>query len=91
MRCTFIARTCTDLPVSVCCRVMGVSSSGFYSRQANPVTDKDLDDAYLTDAIVDIHRMSRRSYGSPRVHGELRLGEGIRCSRKRVERLMAQA
>ena len=35
--------------------------------------------------------MSRRSYGSPRVHDELRLGEGIRCSRKRVERLMRQA
>jgi len=88
---TFIARTCTDLPVSVCCRVMGVSTSGFYSWQAEPVRSKDLDDAYLTDTIVDIHRMSRRSYGSPRVHAELRLGEGINCSRKRVERLMAQA
>jgi putative transposase len=88
---TFIARTCTDLPVSVCCRVMEVSTSGYYAQQANPVTDKELDDAYLTDTIVDIWRMSRRSYGSPRVHAELRLGEDIRCSRKRVERLMRQA
>jgi putative transposase len=88
---TFIARTCTDLPVSVCCRVMGVSTSGFYAWQAGPITGKDLQDAYLTNTIVDIHRMSRRSYGSPRVHAELRLGEGIRCSRKRVERLMRQA
>jgi putative transposase len=32
--------------------------------------------------------MSRRSYGSPRVH---RLGLGTCCSRKRVERLMRQA
>ena len=45
----------------------------------------------MTNTIVDIHRMSRRSYGSPRVHAELRLGAGIRCSRKRVERLMRQA
>ena len=52
---------------------------------------KDLDDAYLSDTIVDIWTMSRRSYGSPRVHAELRLGEDIRCSRKRVERLMRQA
>ena len=88
---TFIARACTDLPVSTCCRVMKASTSGYYAWQANPVTGKDIADAYLTDAIVDIHRMSRRSYGSPRVHAELRLGEGIRCSRKRVERLMAQA
>jgi putative transposase len=88
---TFIARACTDLPVSVCCRVMKVSTSGFYAWQANPVSDKDLDDAYLTDTIVDIWRMSRRSYGSPRVHAELRLGEDIRCGKKRVERLMTQA
>jgi putative transposase len=88
---TFIARACTDLPVSVCCRVMEVSTSGFYTRQTNPVSDKDLDDAYLTNTIVDIHRISRRSYGSPRVHAELRLGEGICCSKKRVERLMKEA
>jgi putative transposase len=35
--------------------------------------------------------MSRRSNGSPRVHAELRLGQEVRCSRKRVERLMRQA
>jgi putative transposase len=91
MRYTFIARACTDLPVSVCCRVMRVSTSGFYAWQADPVTSKDLEDAYLSDTIVDIWKMSRRSYGSPWVHAELRLGEDIRCSRKRVERLMAQA
>ena len=56
---------------------MMVSTSGFYAWQANPVTDKDLDDAYLTDTIVDIWRMSRRSYGSPRVHAELRLGQDL--------------
>jgi putative transposase len=88
---TFIARACTDLPVSVCCRVMEVSTSGYYGWQANPVTDKDLDDAYLTDTIVDIWRMSRRSYGSPRVHAELRLGQDVRCSKKRIERLMKEA
>ena len=63
-------------------------------RVASParVSDRDWDDAVLTNTIVDIHRMSRRSYGSPRVHAELRLGlEDVRCSRKRVERLMRQA
>lgn len=88
---TFIARACTDLPVSACCRVMEVSSAGFYAWQANPITDKDLDDAYLTNTIVDIWHMSRRSYGSPRVRAELRLGQGIGCSKKRIERLMREA
>lgn len=88
---TFIARRCEGLPVAACCRVMGVSTSAFYAWQANPVSDRDWADARLTNAIFDIHIMSRRSYGSPRVHDELVLGEGIRCSRKRVERLMRQA
>ncbi len=88
---TFIARRCDDLPVAVCCRVMGVSTSGFYAWRANPVSDRDWEDAQLTNIIVDIHRRSRCSYGSPKVHADLRLGEGLRCSRKRVERLMRQA
>jgi len=87
----FIDRACSDLPVVACCRVMKVSTSGFYAWRAQPCSDRDYADAVLTNTIVDIHRMSRRSYGSPRVHAELRLGEGIACSRKRVARLMAQA
>jgi putative transposase len=88
---TFIAGRCSDLPVAACCRVMKVSTSGFYQWKAQPVSDRDWDDAVLTNTIVDIHRMSRRSYGSPRVHSELRLGLDTFCSRKRVERLMRQA
>jgi hypothetical protein len=71
---TFIYRRCGDLPVGTCCRVMGVSTSGFYAWRACPVSDRDWDDAVLTSQILDIHRASRRSYGSPRVHDELRLG-----------------
>ena len=88
---TFIAQRCEDLPVAACCRVMGVSTSAFYAWQANPISDRDRNDALLTNTIVNIHAMSRRSYGSPRVHAELALGEGIHCGRKRVERLMRQA
>jgi putative transposase len=88
---TFIAQRCGDVPVAACCRMMGVSTSGFCAWQANPVSDRDRADAQLTNKIVDIHRSSRRSYGSPRVHADLRLGAGVLCSRKRVERLMRQA
>ena len=88
---TFIARVCSDLPVAVCCRVMKVSTSGFYAWRSQPCSDRNFEDAALTNTIVDIHRASRRSYGSPRVHAELRLGQSLRCSRKRVERLMRQA
>ena len=87
----FIAQVCSDLPVATCCRVMKVSTSGFYAWQANPVSEKEMSDAFLTNTIIDIHRMSRRSYGSPRVHAELRLGQDTCCSRKRIERLMKEA
>src|SRR4051794_21332713 len=88
---TFIAKRCSDLPTATCCRVMKVSTSGFYAWKVQPVSRRDLDDAYLTNTIVDVHRASRRSYGSPRVHADLRLGRTVCCSRKRVERLMRQA
>ena len=73
---TFIARRCADLPVATCCRVMGVSTSGFYAWQADPVSERDWATRVLTNTIVDIHTMSRRSYGSPRVHAELRWARG---------------
>jgi hypothetical protein len=59
---SFIYRRCGDLPVGTCCRVMGVSTSGFYAWRACPVSDRDWGDAVLTSQILDIHRASRRSY-----------------------------
>ena len=82
-----------NYPVAVLCRTLGVSPSGFYEwrhRQDHPAL-RTLADAALTERIVAIDTMSRRSYGSPRIHAELVLGEGIRCGRKRVERLMRAA
>ena len=44
-------------------------------------------DERLLEHIRAIHHASRGLYGSPRVHAEL-VAEGIRCSRKRIARLM---
>jgi transposase InsO family protein len=41
--------------------------------------------------ITAIHQMSRGSYGSPRVHAELRPGRGLRCGRKRLAPLISAA
>ena len=49
---TFIAELCSDLPVSVCCRVMKVSTSGYYQRLAAPVTDTDWDEAHRANTVV---------------------------------------
>jgi putative transposase len=74
------------------CDRLGVSRAGFYEwrhAQANPCR-RAREDAELLERIREIHTMSRRSYGSPRIFVELRLGEGRRIGRKRIERLMRQ-
>ena len=68
--------------------MLGVSRSGYYEWRGRPPSARDTADAVLANTIVDIHAMSRRAYGAPRVHAELRLGQGIRIGRKRVARLM---
>ncbi len=87
---TFIAQRCEDLPVAVCCRVMGVSTSGFYAWRANPVSDRDFDDAVLTNTAFDIHQISRGVPMAPRGSTPSWSSARVRCSRKRVARLMAQ-
>jgi len=47
-------------------------------------------DAVLLEKIETIHRNSRATYGAPRIHAELKAID-IRCSRKRVARLMRRA
>ena len=78
------------LPISAACRFFGVSTSGFYEwrhTQQHPCARR-RSDAVLRETIREVHRQSRGTYGSPRVHAELRLGLNIRIGRKRVERLM---
>ena len=79
------------LPVSLTCRLVGVSTSGFYEWRSRPLSARAVADGELLGHIRAAHQLSRGTYGSPRVHAELRLGMGIRCGRKRVERLMRSA
>ncbi|WP_375155077.1 IS3 family transposase [Micromonospora sp. 4G55] len=80
-----------EIAVAVACRVLGVSTSGYYDWRGRPVSRRQAADQALGELIRDIHQMSRGTYGSPRVHAELRLAAGVRCGRKRVERLMRHA
>ena len=79
------------MPVRLICRVLGVSPAGYYDWRRRPASARSAADAALTVTIGEIHTASRGTYGAPRVHAELRLGLGLRCGRKRVERLMRAA
>jgi putative transposase len=77
-------------PISLLCRVLEVSRSSYYDWQDRPPSKRDRENAALTEKIRQIHNKSRQIYGYPRVHAELR-ALGVRCSRKRVARLMRKA
>lgn len=73
------------------CRVLNISTSGYYDWLGRPESPRQLRNKELTKMIEAIHTESRGSYGSPRVHAELTLGLGEKVNRKRVERLMRRA
>ena len=72
------------------CRVLGVSTSGYYARQKRPCSARARSDASLSARIATIHQRSRATYGAPRIQVELR-EQGIRVGRKRVARLLRAA
>ncbi len=78
------------LPVSLLCRMLGVSRSGYYAWRERPPSKRSREDATLTEKIREVHQRSRETYGYPRVHAELRALD-VRCGRRRVARLMREA
>jgi len=78
-------------PVGVLCRLLRVSKSGFYAWMKRSMSARARTDVRLTAVIRAIHECSKGTYGSPRVHAELVLGEGMHVARKRVARLMRTA
>jgi transposase InsO family protein len=77
--------------IAVMCRVLGVSRSGYHAWAHRPPSPRSVRDAEISAAIRHVWERSRRTYGAPRVHVELRLDHNIRCGRKRVARLMRTA
>jgi len=73
------------------CRVLEVSRSGYHAWAIREPSARAVSDQLLTGRIAGIHKQSGETYGSPRVHAELRLADGVQVGRKRVERLMRTA
>lgn len=78
-----------DYKIIDLCRVAGVSRSGFDSWRSRPtVTARTRADAEIVEAIQDIWAKSRRTYGRPRLLGQLRR-RGHWVGTYRLTRLMA--
>jgi len=77
-------------PIATMCRVLEVSTSGYYAWRKRTVSQRSQADAILTDRIRTIHARSKGTYEAPRIHAEL-ADEGVHVGRKRVARLMQAA
>ena len=89
MRFTFIAAKKAEHTVTILCRCLCVTRSGFYAWQARPESLHARDDRRLKVLVRASFEESRRRYGSPRVHEDL-IDLHERVSRKRVGRLMRE-
>jgi transposase InsO family protein len=87
MKYQFIADHRQEFLITVMCRVLGVSRSGYYAWRKRPTCARKMADQTLTEQIETIHQDSRRTYGSPRIHDEL-VETGVKCGHNRVARLM---
>jgi transposase InsO family protein len=73
------------IPVVVTCEVLGFTPQAFYKWRSRPYSDRDWDDAHLTNAIVDVHA-DDPEFGYRFIADELEL-KGHRASENRVHRL----
>ena len=79
-----------EFPIATMARVLGVSVSGYHAWRQRPPSAHAVEDKMLLKRVRTIHTTSRQTYGSPRVHAELR-ATGRRHGRKRIARLMRAA
>ncbi len=89
MRFRFVEAEKAHYPIGLLCRCLSVSRSGYYAWRRRAPSPRAQEDARLKVKIASSHAASRRTYGSPRIHRDLR-EEGHRVSRKRVARLMQE-
>ena len=71
------------------CRALGVSAAGYYAWRSRPESERRKQDRQLGALVDESHARSRTTYGSPRVHADLK-ARGVKVSRKRIARLMRE-
>jgi putative transposase len=79
-----------EFPIATMARVLGVSESGYHAWRGRVPSARAVEDKMLLKRVRTVHATSRETYGSPRIHAELR-ATGSRHGRKRIARLMRGA
>ena len=89
MKYAYITAQRDHYPIGFMCRVLEVSTSGFFSWQARERTPQSDADAPLRESIIQVHEESRRRYGRRRLTHALR-AQGMCVNPKRVHRVMRE-
>jgi putative transposase len=87
MRFAFIDTEKANMSLSRLCAFAGVSISGYHAWKRRVPSRRQFDDMIILAHIRNQFCLSRETYGSPRMHAELR-EDGIRVGRHRIARLM---
>jgi transposase InsO family protein len=90
MRFQFIEKHRDELPVKLMCKVLEVSTSGYYAWRGRPPSKREMANRALTAKIQEEFKKSGETYGSPRIYQVMRK-LGLMCSQNRVARLMSTA
>lgn len=69
--------------------MLNVSRSGYYAWSTRQLSTRQRANEELLRQIREVHRQSRRLYGSPRITAALR-NQGFRCGKNRVAKLMKE-
>jgi putative transposase len=79
-----------EFSLTAMCCALAVSRAGYYAAERRGRSARSKENEVLGALITTIHERSRGTYGSPRIHQEVRDG-GWKCGRQRIVRLMREA
>ena len=75
------------IKVSLACKTLEVSRSGYYDWLKRPESDRAIETAALLARIRAVHDYSKQTYGAPRMT-EMLQAEGFNCGKNRVAKIM---
>ena len=87
MKYEFVETNKSEFPVTLMCNILEICRSGYYAWLKHLESPRSQSNRALVVDIRAAFDRSQQTYGSPRIHRELKK-RGVACNRKRVERLM---
>ncbi|MCP4540413.1 MAG: IS3 family transposase [Chloroflexi bacterium] len=87
MKFQYIENHRDEFPITLMCRMLDVSSSGYYAWRKRPASKREMANQELYKKIEVVYNENHQVYGSPRIYRALKK-QGVVCSENRVARLM---